>query len=56
VDYAALVRGEDHYGHFKLTPPPVHAMDAEAVAIHERASVATREILYQGAEQKIARL
>ena len=56
VDYAALVRGEDHYGHFTLTPPPVHAMDAEAVAIHERASVATREILYQGAEQKTARL
>ena len=56
VDYAALVRGEDHYGHFTLTPPPVHAMDAEAVAIHERASAATREILYQGAEQKTARL
>ena len=56
VDYAALVRGEDHYGHFTLTPPPVHAMDAEAVAIHERASAATREIMYQGAEQKTARL
>jgi non-heme Fe2+,alpha-ketoglutarate-dependent halogenase len=56
VDYAALVRGEDHYGHFTLTPPPVHAMDSEAVAIHERASAATRKILYKGAEQKTARL
>ena len=55
-DYAALVRGEDHYGHFTLTTPPVHTMDANAVAIHERASAATREILYQGAEQKTARL
>ena len=55
-DYAALVRGEDHYGHFTLTTPPVHSMDADAVAIHERASAATREILYQGAEQKTARL
>ena len=56
VDYAALVRGEDHYGHFTLTPPPVNAMDVEAVAIHERASEATRQILYQGAEQKTAKL
>jgi len=56
VDYATLVRGEDRYGHFSLTPRPRQAMDAEAVATHELASAATREILYQGAEQNTARL
>lgn len=56
VDYATLVRGEDRYGHFSLTPRPRQAMDAEAVATHELASAATREILYQGAEQNMARL
>jgi len=56
LDYAVLVRGEDNYGHFMLVPPPVQAMDKEAVAIHELASVATSEILYKGAEKKTSRL
>ena len=56
LDYALLVRGEDNYGHFMLVPPPVQAMDKEAVAIHELASVATSEILYKGAEKKTSRL
>jgi len=56
LDYASLVRGEDNFGHFTLVPPPVQAMDAEAVTIHELASEATSEILYKGAEKNTSRL
>ncbi len=56
VDFAALVRGEDRFGHFRLSPPPTQAMDVDAVATHELASAATHEILYQGAEQNTAKL
>ena len=56
LDYASLVRGEDNYGHFTLVPPPVQAMDTEAVTIHKLASVATSEILYKGAEKNTSRL
>ena len=56
LDYASLVRGQDDYGHFTLVPPPAQEMDIKAVAIHERASLATREILYKGAEKKTGRL
>ena len=52
LDYASLVRGKDHYGHFTLVPPPAQEMDVNAVAIHERASLTTSEILYKGAEKK----
>jgi Phytanoyl-CoA dioxygenase (PhyH) len=50
-DSAALVRGEDHYHHFAPAPVPTHDMDPEAVAFHERAATAVREILFDGADR-----
>ena len=50
-DSAALVRGEDRYRHFTPTPVPSRDMDPVAVAFHERASNAVREILFSGAER-----
>lgn len=46
-DTAALVRGEDRFGHFVHTPRPATDFDPEAVAFHERATTATREIVYK---------
>jgi non-heme Fe2+,alpha-ketoglutarate-dependent halogenase len=50
-DSAALVRGEDRFHHFAATPVPRRDMDPEAVAFHERATTAVREILFDGAER-----
>ena len=50
-DSAALVRGEDRYGHFAPTPVPAEDMDPVAVAFHEKAVAALRDILFEGAEQ-----
>jgi non-heme Fe2+,alpha-ketoglutarate-dependent halogenase len=50
-DSAALVRGEDRFHHFAATPVPHRDMDPEAVAFHERATTAVREILFDGAER-----
>lgn len=55
-DSAALVRGEDHYNHFAPTPIPARDMDPAAVAFHEKASTAVREILFQDAERTTAKL
>jgi hypothetical protein len=55
-DSAALVRGEDRYHHFTLTPVPSTDMDREALAFHEKASRAVRDILYKGAGERTARL
>lgn len=50
-DSAALVRGEDRFHHFEATPVPSRDMDPEAVAFHEKASNAVRDILFRGAER-----
>ena len=50
-DTAALVRGEDRFGHFQLTPTPERDFDPEALAFHERASGALRDILFRDAER-----
>ena len=50
-DSAALVRGKDRYQHFVSTPLPKCDMDPEAVAFHEQASTAVRDILFEGAER-----
>ena len=50
-DSAALVRGDDRYGHFRLAPAPACDFDPEALAFHERASGALRDILFRDAEQ-----
>ena len=48
-DSAALVRGEDSYGHFIHTPRPTRDFDPATVAFHSKASDAVREILFHGA-------
>ena len=48
-DSAALVRGEDSYGHFTHTPRPTRDFDPATVAFHSKASDAVREILFHGA-------
>ena len=50
-DSAALVRGEDRYGHFHPAPVPSRDLDPDAVAFHERASGALRDILFHDAER-----
>ena len=54
-DSAALVRGEDAYRHFAPTPVPSGDMEPAAVAFHEKAVSALRDILYRGAEQVTGR-
>jgi Phytanoyl-CoA dioxygenase (PhyH) len=55
-DCAALVRGEDRFGHFERTPVPVGDFDPAAVAFHAKAAKAMRDVLYAGAEKKLQRL
>ncbi|MEM7543109.1 MAG: phytanoyl-CoA dioxygenase family protein [Pseudomonadota bacterium] len=50
-DCATLVRGEDRFGHFVSAPPPHSDLHPEALAFHERASNAFREILFKDAER-----
>ena len=49
-DSAALVRGEDRFGHFEHTPRVTADMDPDAVAYHAKAAEAVRKVLYHGAE------
>ncbi len=55
-DCASLVRGVDTYQHFVHAPRPRFDMDPESVAFHEKAATAMRDVLYAGAQQKLARL
>ena len=50
-DSAALVRGEDQFGHFKDTPRPTRDFDPVAVQFHEKATHAVREILFKDAKK-----
>ena len=50
-DSAALVRGEDRFGHFAPAPRPERDLEPAAVAFHERATTALREILFRDAER-----
>jgi non-heme Fe2+,alpha-ketoglutarate-dependent halogenase len=50
-DSAALVRGEDKFGNFADTPRPSRDFDPAAVAFHERATAAVREVLFKDAEK-----
>lgn len=50
-DSAALVRGTDYHGHFHATPRLSRDFDPDALAFHEQATAALRDILYHGAEQ-----
>ena len=51
-DSAALVRGEDRFGHFTHTPRPAQDLDPEAVRFHEKASTAVREVLFKDAKKR----
>ncbi len=55
-DCAALVRGEDRFGHFALAPRPAKDFDPPAAAFHAQAAKAMRDVLYAGAEKKLGRL
>lgn len=55
-DSAALVRGEDTFGHFERTPRPRHDFDPVAVQFHQRASEAARQVMYAGASTQAAKL
>ncbi len=50
-DTATLVRGEDNFRHFSLTPRPIKSLDPEAIKLHERATHATRQIVFKDAER-----
>ena len=50
------MRGTDGYHHFAPTPVPVRDMDPVAVAFHDRAVSALRDILYRDAEQVTGRI
>ena len=50
-DSAALVRGEDRFGHFNDTPRPAKDLDPATVQFHEKATNAVREILFNDAEK-----
>ncbi len=50
-DSAALVRGDDAYGHFTHTPRPTRDFDPATVAFHSKASEAVKEILFHGAKK-----
>jgi ectoine hydroxylase-related dioxygenase (phytanoyl-CoA dioxygenase family) len=52
---AMLVRGTDRYGHFERVEPAKAELDAEAVAVHERAVALYRD-LYIEEEARHARL
>ena len=50
-DSAALVRGNDTYGHFAPTPRPKRDFDPVSVRFHKKATNAGRDIVFQGAEK-----
>ncbi len=55
-DCAALVRGSDRHGNFEPTPVPEKDFDPPAVAFHDRAAKAMRDVLYAGAARNLQRL
>lgn len=50
-DSAALVRGEDHFGHFEIAPRPSQDYDPNVLAFHQKATDAMREVLFKDAEK-----
>ncbi len=55
-DTAALVRGEDRFGHFAPTPVPARDFDPDTMAFQARAAQAQAEVLYTGAAVNTAKL
>ncbi len=50
-DSATLVRGEDTFGHFTLTPRPARDLEPQAVQFHRQATDAFRAIVFKDAER-----
>jgi ectoine hydroxylase-related dioxygenase (phytanoyl-CoA dioxygenase family) len=50
-DSAALVRGQDRFGHFTHTPRPNQDFDPVAVTFHEKAANAVRDVLFNDAQR-----
>jgi ectoine hydroxylase-related dioxygenase (phytanoyl-CoA dioxygenase family) len=50
-DSAALVRGEDRFGHFAPTPRITGDFEPAAVEFHQRATTAVRDVLFAGAKK-----
>ena len=50
-DSAALVRGEDRFGHFAPTPRITWDFEPAAVEFHQRATTAVRDVLFAGAKK-----
>lgn len=50
-DTATLVRGDDRYHHFTLTPRPARDMEDAAVRLHTEATDAFRAIVFKDAER-----
>ena len=49
-DSAALVRGQDTYGHFEHEPEPARDLDPIAVAFHKKAEEQQRKIYFKDTE------
>lgn len=49
-DSAALIRGEDRFGHFDHAPQPPSDLDPATMAYHARSAETLRKIVYDGAE------
>lgn len=50
-DFAMLVRGEDHHGHFRQVPAPLDDLTDEALAWHRTILGAQNQAMYEGAER-----
>jgi hypothetical protein len=48
-DSAALVRGEDRFGHFAHTPRPSKDFDPAVAPFHQKATDAVRQVLFTDA-------
>ena len=55
-DSAALVRGEDGYGHFEHEPEPTCDMDPVAVAFHRKAEEMQRQVYFKDTEWQDSRV
>jgi non-heme Fe2+,alpha-ketoglutarate-dependent halogenase len=55
-DSAALVRGEDKYGHFEHEPVPARNLDPVAVAFHAKAEEEQRKIYFKDTEWQETRV
>ena len=55
-DSAALVRGEDPYGHFEHEPEPVQDLDPVAVAFHRKAEEMQRQVYFKNTEWQESRV